>query len=94
MLPGRNNTMSTGGRRPARTVDVVRERLADEAFERYLDWRDESAAMEAAYSHWLDAPAQEKASAFTAYAAALDREECAARHYQTHVEQAERLLGR
>ena len=37
----------------------ARERLLDEAFERYLDWRAESDAVHEAYRVWSRAPAGE-----------------------------------
>jgi hypothetical protein len=60
---------------------AMRERLLDEAFDRYLDWRAESDAVHAAYGYWSNATAAEGADSFAAFRAALDREESAARVY-------------
>jgi hypothetical protein len=66
----------------------VRERLLDEALERYLDWRAESEAVDVAYRAWSVAPAADGAIPFTAYRAALDREERAATAYRSVIERA------
>ena len=55
--------------------------LIDDAFEAYLQWRDESAEVWHAYKRWKGAPAREARRAFWAYHAALEREEHAARVY-------------
>ena len=72
----------------------LRDRLMDDAFERYLAWRSESALLEAAYRAWLHAPRSDASFAFAAYAAALDREECAAVEYRTALAAVEDLLVR
>ena len=41
----------------------------------YVDWREESAAVEAAYHTWRGAPPDQRQVAFDDYFAALDREE-------------------
>ncbi len=55
--------------------------LIDDAFDAYLEWRDESAEVWQAYGRWNDAPAREAGRKFWAYRAALEREEHAARVY-------------
>jgi hypothetical protein len=92
LFSGRNDATpprkgSTGG-----LVGFVRDRIADEAFQRYLDWRDECATVEAAYRNWSETPAAHSAFAFAAYAAALEREECAAVQYQALIDAGEGLL--
>jgi hypothetical protein len=67
-----------------------RGRLAEEAIERYVDWREESATVNEAYAQWSTAPEAEGALAFAAYRAAVDREECAATLYGTVIDR----LGR
>jgi hypothetical protein len=61
----------------------------------YLDWREEPAAVADAYARWAGAPAGEEGRGFAAYAAALDREEAAARGYADALANGERyrLLG-
>jgi hypothetical protein len=78
---------------PRGLMKVVRDRLADKAFQLYLDWRDECSAVEAAYRRWRTAARTETRFAFAAYTAALDREECAAVHYRTALAEGERLLS-
>jgi hypothetical protein len=59
---------------------------ADEAFERYLDWRHESSGCESAYRHWVTtAHSRDGALAFATYKAALDREQQAAAQYEAAV---------
>jgi hypothetical protein len=60
---------------------AVRQRLVDEAIERYIDWREACGAVQHAYEQWSHAPACERALSFAAYRAALDREEAAATLY-------------
>ncbi len=63
--------------------------LVDAALDAYIAWREETAAVEAAYRKWLGAAREERALAFAAYSAALDREEYAAAEYQCLIERAE-----
>lgn len=63
----------------------VRPALVDRMIELYCDWRTESAAVQAAYERFLDAMAPDRARAFAAYFAALDREESAADSYAAQV---------
>jgi hypothetical protein len=49
--------------------------------ESYVDWREESAALEDAYQRWAGSADPEREMAFSAYHAALDREEKAAAVY-------------
>jgi hypothetical protein len=76
-----------------RLIRGVHERLVDEAFQRYLDWRDESAALEAAYDRWSRASRDDRRFAHAAYEAALEREEFASTQYQSLLEAAERMLA-
>ena len=62
-----------------RTRNSWAERLLiDDAFDAYLEWRDESAEVWHAYQRWNGAPAREARRKFWAYRAALEREEHAA----------------
>jgi hypothetical protein len=63
---------------------------ADEFVDGYLCWREESAAVEGAYRQWRGAKRRDRAVAFAAYRAALDREEHAARVFR---DCAERVFG-
>jgi hypothetical protein len=70
------------------------ERLIDEAFARYLDWRAESEAVDAAYALWSRAPRTGGALPFAAYGAALEREERAATVYRSVVDRIDQLTER
>jgi hypothetical protein len=70
----------------------LREQLIDEAFASYLDWLAESEAVNAAYRVWSRAPRTDAALPFTAYGAALDREERAATDYRSVIDQVEQLF--
>jgi hypothetical protein len=72
---------------------LVRNRVLDEAFERYLDWRTESEAVREAYRVWSTASSGEGALPFAAYGAALDREQRAATLYGSVIERVERLVA-
>ena len=63
--------------------------LIDDAFDAYLEWRDESAEVWHAYRRWSGAPAREACTKFWAYRAALEREEHAARVYGRLLSQLE-----
>ena len=61
--------------------ELVDKRLVDEAVDAYVDWRDERACVWDAYTRWTNAPVPDSLLAFSAYGAALDREERAADVY-------------
>jgi hypothetical protein len=63
------------------TNDQVDRRLVDEAIRVYVDWREESAGVWDAFDRWESTHGTDALTAFAAYRAALDREECAARMY-------------
>jgi hypothetical protein len=63
----------------------IRPDLVDRMIELYCDWRTECAAVQAAYERFLDASASDRATAFAAYIAALDREESACESYADQV---------
>lgn len=67
--------------------------LVQELNIRYLDWLDDAAAAENAYTRWSHAPPEEKAQAFAVYVTALDREEDAARRYGQAVTNLKRLAA-
>jgi hypothetical protein len=67
----------------AKTLDVqVRPEAIDRLIELYCDWREECAGVHAAYERFSSAAADNRALAFAAYTAALDREASAARSYE------------
>jgi hypothetical protein len=63
--------------------------LIDAVMDGYVTWREESAAVEAAYHRWRRASRDQSMVAFDDYFAALDREEHAASEYRRLVELAE-----
>jgi hypothetical protein len=60
-----------------------RDVLIDALSDAYTAWRQECKWVEAAYARWLDAEPRGRRFAFLAYCAALDREEAAARVYES-----------
>jgi hypothetical protein len=81
--------MSLRASQRRRSHIAMRERLLGEAFDRYLTWRNEAEAAREAYTRWWRAT--ERAVPYAAYAAALDREECAATAYGSVVARIDRL---
>jgi hypothetical protein len=75
----------------AKEAQVTSPWLVDEFVDRYVWWREESAAARSAYETWTSQDGGDPALAFAVYQAALDREERAARAYQ---ECAARIAGR
>ena len=57
------------------------EQLLDEAVDAYGDWREECTEVWDAYERWRRAPAADAPFAFSAYCAAVDREERASHVY-------------
>ena len=78
---------------PRGLLEIARQQLTDRAFLHYLDWLDETSTLERAYGRWIAAHREERALAYTAYMAALDREEHAAVRYEAALSEAERLLS-
>jgi hypothetical protein len=71
--------------RPQSSGRSAKDRLLDQAIERYVDWREASAAVRATYAEWCGAPIALRAPWFQAYLAALDEEESAAMRYGTAI---------
>ena len=65
-------------------------RLIDQMIERYVSWREECAALDTAYENWSRAGREDRNLAYSAYTAALDREEQAAAIYQSLAERIPR----
>jgi predicted aminopeptidase len=79
--------------RPNRDERLRRKNaLIDEAMERYVEWREECAAVYDAYANWTNAPTEETDLPFAAYSAALDREQSAATVYGRALERLGRSL--
>jgi hypothetical protein len=56
-------------------------RVGDALIDLYVAWREECCAVQLAYERWREASKEDRAAAFVAYAAALDREERASDSY-------------
>jgi hypothetical protein len=65
-----------------------RRRIVDELMDEYVGWREACAAVAAAHESWTSAGRQDNTLGFSAYTAALDREEHAAAAYQRAVAKA------
>ena len=61
--------------------------LADDFLESYVCWREECAEVRGAYERWQGVEPPDRALAFAAYRAALDREERAAGVFRDRTEQ-------
>jgi hypothetical protein len=72
----------------------VRDRLIDDVMDAYVIWRQDSAAVEFAYRRWSVVSSTDPASAFDAYAEALDREELASISYAQVIRRILRLVAR
>jgi hypothetical protein len=59
----------------------VDSELIDRMVAAYVDWREECAFVWGAYQRWSSAPVPDRPVAFSAYRAALEREEHASRVY-------------
>jgi hypothetical protein len=67
--------------------------LVDELLDLYVSWREESAAVAASYENWSASERRDNRLAFSAYLAALDREEHAAATYHGLVERIAKVHG-
>jgi hypothetical protein len=65
---------------------TIDKRLVDDAMEAYVDWLQQSVAVQDAYDRSARAPRDATAAAFLRYRAALDREECSSMAYAWLVE--------
>ena len=64
----------------------IRSELVDELISIYCNWRTQCAEVVAAYRRCSSAEPADRALAFAAYLAALDREESAARDYASQID--------
>ena len=71
------------------TNEQIDKRLVDEAIEAYVDWQEERAQVWDAYARWGAADRGSAALAFSAYGAALEREEHASLVYAEQMAQTE-----
>lgn len=64
--------------------------MADAVMDRYLLWRQATAAVTLTYQAWTRGPSRDAEPAYASYCAALDAEERAAADYQRCLERAAR----
>jgi hypothetical protein len=75
----------SGGLRTMRAVRTrIRPDLVDQLMDLYCDWREECAEVRSAYERFGSAPKCDRALAFAAFGAALDREGTASEAYAEH----------
>jgi hypothetical protein len=67
----------------------IHHSLIDDVMDAYIAWREESAAVDAAYARWTAAPTADNACAYAAYIAAVDREERASAGYERTLRRSE-----
>jgi hypothetical protein len=65
------------------------DHLIDEMIDGYVSWREACTAVATSYENWKRAGRDDRTLAFSAYNAALDREEHAAATYRTRAERIE-----
>jgi hypothetical protein len=68
---------------------MVEDVLVDRMIDSYCDWRTACAEVRATYERFRLACASDRALAFAAYGAALDREQSACQEYAEHVQVVE-----
>ena len=69
-------------------------RLGDAVIDLYVEWREECSAVRLAYERWREASKDDRAGAFAAYNAALDREERAGDIYAALIRKMTRPAAR
>ena len=67
--------------------------LLDKLLDLYISWREECAAVAASYENWSSSERRDNRLAFSAYLAALDREEHAAARYRGLAERIAQMHG-
>jgi hypothetical protein len=79
-------------REPTPVVTGGIAELTDEMLDRYVEWREDAAAVADTYRRWSVAPANEEAMWFSAYMAALEMEEFTAASYAEAIRALSRPL--
>ncbi len=78
---------------PSPTSQAALTPLVDELVDLYISWREECAAVAASYENWSASERRDNQLAFSAYLAAVDREEHAAATYRGVVERIAEAHG-
>ena len=68
------------GASPSKQAHLIH--LVDALIEHYVRWREECATVASSYQNWSRADSDTRTLAYSAYLAALDREELAATRYR------------
>jgi hypothetical protein len=89
--PAASPGLSPAGDTPL-ALSFASKRLIRRLTYAYIDWREECAALEAAYRRWVSADAADAELAFVAYKAALDREQRASVIYGELVSRSNEVL--
>jgi hypothetical protein len=76
-----------------RAADGIDAHLVDRMLELYCDWRTECEAVRAAYRRFSSAQPSERALAFAAYSAALEREGSASEAYEAQIRRISSRVG-
>jgi len=76
------------------TVGERDRRVGDAVIDLYVDWREECSTVRLAYERWREASKEDRAGAFAAYNAALDREERASDIYAALIRKITRPAAR
>jgi len=84
--------LKTDGRASAASQAALTP-LVDELLDRYISWREECATVAASYENWSASDRRDNQLAFSAYLAAVDREEHAAAMYMHLLERIADLHG-
>jgi hypothetical protein len=85
-MRARAHARSTGGAGSA-FAGGGRRQYVDDMMDNYVSWRDACSAVAVSYENWKCSGRTEKKLTFSAYVAALDREEQAATAYERSVAQ-------
>jgi hypothetical protein len=75
------------------TAPKIRPDIVDRLISAYCEWREECREVTAAYQRLSNAEPEDAALAHAAYIAALDREESAARAYESDVDLVTATFG-
>ncbi len=88
-MRARANRRGTRGTRGQGSAfgEVRRRQYVDELMDDYVSWREACATVAVSYENWSCSDRPDRKLAFSAYVAALDREEQAATAYQRAVAQ-------
>jgi hypothetical protein len=76
-----------------KTETAIERSVVDALLDRYVAWRQESAAVQQAYERWAESDSDERKLAHAGYVAALDREAQSARVYADQTDWVSRIVS-